>query len=148
VIRKIVALVTTAALSLAAVVLVATPAAANPASPTLSVTVQPYAGGFRACAYGISSGGFALSHYSFDVNGAIVPLTTSITRDSDTFASPASPSCIYVWKLDDVSGGFSATLTFVSDGPDYANSVVGTGTWDPVLGDQVTSMRTCGDSGC
>jgi hypothetical protein len=148
-IRKIATLVTTAVLALTAVVVVAAPAAASLATPELSVTVQPWGGdGFRACAYGISAGGSLVSHYSYDLNGTVAPITSSITADGRYFASKASPICFYVWKLENTSGAFTATLTYVSDGEDLANSVVGTGSWDPVQGDHVTSMRTCGDSGC
>jgi hypothetical protein len=136
------------ALTIPLVIVTASPAAAL-ATPLMSVTVQTFNGGFRACAYGSSAGALvAVSLWDFEVAGTTVPIQDSVGGSGSAFYSQASPACIYVWKLDHTAGAFTATLTFVSDGTDLSRSVVGTGRWNPAEEDNTTSMRTCGGAPC
>lgn len=142
------ATVAVTALTIPLLIVTASPATAL-ATPLMSVTVQTVSGGFRACAYGSSAGALlAVSQWDFEVAGTTVPTQESINATGPTFYSVASPACIYVWKLQDTAGAFTATLTFISDGTDLSRSVAGTGSWDPIDGDNTTSMRTCGGTPC
>ncbi len=146
--RKITASLTVVAVTTGLVVVAAGPASAL-ATPILSVTVKSDAGGFEACAYGSSAPGIgAAPHWEFNVVGTTAPIINSVADDGATFYSMSFPACLIIDKLEGTAGGFTATLTLVSNGLDLANSVVGTGAWDPAEGDHTTSMRTCGEAGC
>lgn len=130
--------------------LASAPPAAAVATPTLEVIVHTGSTSFSVCARGAAAPRLlATSHWEFLIVGARPSASNptilySVARDGATFSLPG---CVPVPKYGTTYGAFSATLTLVSDGTDLSNAVTGHGYWSPVLGDQASSMTTCG-TGC
>jgi hypothetical protein len=121
-------------------------ATATPAHATVlasgKVTVTLVTGGFRTCANGSADGTLAVARqWDWRVDGA---------RSDGTLIAPPSQGgsgltfvsnpCITVLTGTAPEGHFFSTLTYGGVGADAALVLVGTGTWSPETGPQVSGM--------
>jgi hypothetical protein len=103
--------------------------------------------GFKVCASGNSDSTLLLSaSWTWEIVGSRSNGTVINQPQPPGSGTSYTPPCAFVYKnstgfANVIAGGFTSTLTYTPiGGMDAPVSVAGTGTWDPVEGDQVSGM--------